>query len=58
MIFCFTKDSALPPTREFKSLESHVCEKTLKAIEDMTFKEMTEIQYRTVMPLLAGRYIN
>jgi len=52
-----TTDSALPPTREFKSLESHVCEKTLKAIEDMTFKEMTEIQYRTVMPLLAGRDI-
>jgi len=50
-------DSALPPSKEFKSLESDVCEKTLKAIEEMSFTQMTEIQYRTVMPLLAGRDI-
>lgn len=52
-----TSDSTLPPSREFKSLEGTVCEKTLKAIEDMSFTQMTEIQYRTVMPLLAGRDI-
>jgi len=53
-----TQEASLPPSKEFKSLEQHVCEKTLKAItEDMTFTHMTEIQYRTVMPLLDGRDI-
>jgi len=48
---------ALPPSKEFKSLESHISEYSMKAIEEMNFKEMTEIQYKTVMPLLTGRDI-
>jgi len=50
-------DAALPPSRAFSSLEGIVTEFSLKAVEDMKFKEMTEIQYKTVMPLLAGRDI-
>lgn len=51
------KDLALPPSKEFSSLNQLVSEFTLKGIEDMNFKEMTEIQYKTVMPLLSGRDI-
>ena len=47
--------SALPPSKEFKSLEALVSEKTLNGISDMGFTHMTEIQYKTVMPLLNGR---
>ncbi|XP_057304412.1 uncharacterized protein LOC130641571 isoform X2 [Hydractinia symbiolongicarpus] len=50
-------ESSLLPTKEFKSLEALVCEKTLKGIADMGFTHMTEIQYKTVMPLLDGRDI-
>ena len=50
--------SALPPSKEFASLADHgVSEFTLKGIAEMNFKEMTEIQYKTVMPLLSGRDI-
>jgi len=49
--------SALPPSKEFTSLREHVSEFTLKGIEEMNFKEMTEIQYKTIMPLLSGRDI-
>jgi len=49
--------SALPPSKEFSSLKEQVSEFTLKGIEEMNFKEMTEIQYKTVMPLLSGRDI-
>lgn len=48
-------DSALPPSKEFSSLQNLVSEFTLKGVEDMNFKEMTDIQYKTVMPLLSGR---
>lgn len=52
-------ESSLPPldsnNRDFKSLEKHVSEPTLKAIEDMGFTEMTEIQARSIPPLLEGR---
>ncbi|XP_065655489.1 uncharacterized protein LOC100198795 isoform X3 [Hydra vulgaris] len=47
--------ASLPPSKEFKSLEGLVCEKTLKGVFDMGFTQMTEIQYKTVMPLLNGR---
>ena len=50
-------DATLPPNKQFKSLEALVSEKTLKGIEDMSFTDMTEIQYKTVMPLLAGRFV-
>ncbi|XP_068081308.1 probable ATP-dependent RNA helicase pitchoune isoform X2 [Anabrus simplex] len=39
----------------FKSLEGKVCENTLKAVEDMGFTSMTEIQARAIPPLLEGR---
>ena len=39
----------------FKSLEDAVCESTLKAVADMGFTHMTEIQARTIPPLLEGR---
>ncbi|KAL5283871.1 DDX18 family protein [Megaselia abdita] len=49
----------LPPldtsNRSFKSLEGHVSEPTLRAIEEMGFSEMTEIQARSIPPLLEGR---
>lgn len=48
-------EAALPPSKEFKSLENDISEYSMKAIEEMKFKEMTEIQYKTVMPLLLGR---
>jgi len=39
----------------FASLETAVCELTLKAVADMGFTHMTEIQAKTIPPLLEGR---
>lgn len=39
----------------FEALKDKVCENTLKAIEDMGFTTMTEIQYRSIPHLLEGR---
>lgn len=39
----------------FKVLEEIVCENTLKAIKDMSFTNMTEIQAKAIPPLLEGR---
>jgi len=52
-----TPESAgsLPPSEEFISLKGLVSDKSLQAIKDMEFTKMTEIQHRTIMPLLAGR---
>lgn len=44
-----TKDTS------FETLKDSVCENTLKAIEDMGFKNMTEIQAKSIPPLLEGR---
>lgn len=42
--------------KEFKSLaEKSVSEMTLKAIEEMKFTHMTEIQAKTIEPLLEGK---
>lgn len=41
--------------KTFESLKDVVCENTLKAIVDMGFTTMTEIQARSVPPLLEGR---
>ena len=41
--------------RSFSSLAGLVSEKTLRAIEEMQFKEMMEIQYRSIRPLLEGK---
>ncbi|XP_037029055.1 probable ATP-dependent RNA helicase pitchoune [Bradysia coprophila] len=42
-------------SREFSSLEGKVSSETLKAIEDMGFTTMTEIQAKSIPPLLEGR---
>lgn len=39
----------------FKVLAESVCENTLKAIQDMGFTNMTEIQAKAIPPLLEGR---
>ncbi|XP_076238876.1 putative ATP-dependent RNA helicase pitchoune [Calliopsis andreniformis] len=39
----------------FKVLDGTVCENTLKAIQDMGFTNMTEIQAKAIPPLLEGR---
>ncbi|XP_014283069.1 uncharacterized protein [Halyomorpha halys] len=39
----------------FSALEGKVSEETLKAIEDMGFTQMTEIQAKAIPPLLEGR---
>lgn len=41
--------------RSFASLKDKICEPTLKGIEDMGFKMMTEIQAQTIPHLLEGR---
>ncbi len=41
--------------RLFSSLSDVVSGKTLKAIGEMGFTEMMEIQYRSIRPLLEGR---
>lgn len=42
-------------TQSQKFSELNLSEKTMKAIEDMKFEKMTEIQQRGIPPLLAGR---
>ncbi|KAG8125127.1 hypothetical protein E2320_020425, partial [Naja naja] len=41
----------------FESLNDHVSENTLKGIADMGFTHMTEIQHKSIKPLLEGRDI-
>ncbi|XP_066279109.1 ATP-dependent RNA helicase DDX18-like isoform X2 [Branchiostoma lanceolatum] len=41
----------------FSTLEEKVCEPTLKGVADMTFTCMTEIQAKSIPPLLEGRDI-
>ncbi len=41
--------------RRFSSLSDCVSDKTLKAISEMGFTEMMEIQYRAIRPLLEGK---
>lgn len=41
--------------QEFKSLEGKISDKTLKAIMDLEFTHMTEVQHRTILPLLEGK---
>jgi len=42
----------------FKSLEGAVCESTLNGVTDMGFTHMTEIQAKTIPPLLEGRSVS
>lgn len=39
----------------FESLADLVSEGTLKGVKEMGFQHMTEIQHKTVRPLLEGR---
>ena len=41
--------------KKFSSLVGVVSEKTLKAVEEMGFTDMMEIQYKSIRPLLEGR---
>ena len=50
-------DVIVPESTEFKSLEEFVSEKTLNAIADMGFTNMMEIQHKSIVPLLKGRYV-
>lgn len=40
----------------FESLVDLVSESTLRGVKEMGFQHMTEIQHKTVRPLLEGRY--
>lgn len=42
-------------SKSFSSLAGLVSDKTLKAIEEMGFTDMMEIQYKSIRPLLEGR---
>jgi len=48
---------AVPDSTEFKTLQEFVSEKTLNAITDMGFTNMMEIQHKSIVPLLKGRYV-
>jgi len=39
----------------FSSLSELVSENTLKAVREMGFEHMTEIQHKSIRPLLEGR---
>lgn len=49
------EDVTNPDSKEFKSLEGIVSEKTLNAIADMGFTTMMEVQHKSIVPLLKGR---
>ncbi|KAF0989808.1 hypothetical protein HZS_6274, partial [Henneguya salminicola] len=44
-----------PEKRSFDSLNGIISSKTLKAVKDMGFVEMTDIQFHCFLPLLAGK---
>ncbi|XP_001630794.2 ATP-dependent RNA helicase DDX18 [Nematostella vectensis] len=48
-------EAALPDSHEFSALSEDVSEKTLQGIKDMGFTTMTEIQHKSIAPLLKGR---
>ncbi|XP_070567894.1 uncharacterized protein [Ptychodera flava] len=47
--------SSILTDTKFSSLEDRVCEMTLKGVEEMGFTHMTEIQAKSIPPLLEGR---
>lgn len=49
------KQYAEPVDQLFRSLKGRVSEETLKSIEEMGFTTMTEIQAKSIAPLLDGR---
>ncbi|KAG1179404.1 hypothetical protein G6F70_001429 [Rhizopus microsporus] len=48
-----SKQDELPVSYDFESLDC--CERTKNAIKDLGFEKMTEVQARTIPPLMAGR---
>ncbi|CAH2085461.1 unnamed protein product [Euphydryas editha] len=48
---------SIPSLPEFSSLEGKVCEPTLRAIKEMGFTTMTEIQAKAIPPLLEGKHL-
>lgn len=48
-----SKQDKLPVSYDFESLDC--CERTKNAIKDLGFEKMTEVQARTIPPLMAGR---
>ncbi|KAG2209512.1 hypothetical protein INT47_008356 [Mucor saturninus] len=53
MDFGKKQDMATPVSYDFASLDC--CERTKTAITDLGFEKMTEVQARTIPPLMAGR---
>lgn len=49
----FAKQDETPISYDFNSLDC--CERTKNAINDLGFEKMTEVQARTIPPLMAGR---
>jgi len=58
-MFCLVPGTAIgfevTNDTSFSVLNEKVCENTLKAIKDMGFTNMTEIQAKAIPPLLEGR---
>ncbi|ORE06645.1 ATP-dependent RNA helicase HAS1 [Rhizopus microsporus var. microsporus] len=48
-----SKQDELPVSYDFESLDC--CERTKNGIKDLGFEKMTEVQARTIPPLMAGR---
>lgn len=56
LICCFYLDgSGAFEDTSFASLAGVVSENTLKGVKEMGFEDMTEIQHKTIRPLLEGR---
>ena len=53
LLFC----RVISDDTSFDTLKEFVSEKTLKAVSDMGFTNMTEIQHKSIPPLLNGRLV-
>ncbi|KAH9639394.1 hypothetical protein HF086_002083 [Spodoptera exigua] len=52
-----TLSDGILSNQKFSELEGKVCEQTLKSIKDMGYTTMTEIQAKTLPPLLDGKNV-
>lgn len=55
VIFTFPDLSGAFEDTSFASLAELVSENTLKGVKELGFEHMTEIQHKTIRPLLEGR---
>lgn len=55
VIFNFPDLSGAFEDTSFASLAELVSENTLKGVKELGFEHMTEIQHKTIRPLLEGR---